>query len=128
MKRLVSYGFWGVMTVLFSLVSYWLLSLFLNYQIANLISIILTKVFAYFTNKTFVFKTITTFSEQMWEILRFIAARGVTGIIDFIGQILLVEFLLIDDFVSKCAMIIIITILNYFLCAFGVFKNAGHDQ
>lgn len=128
MKRLVSYGFWGVMTVLFSLVSYWLLSLFLSYQIANLISIILTKVFAYFTNKTFVFKTVTTFSEQIWEILRFIAARGFTGIIDFAGQILLVECLLIDDFISKCLMIIITTILNYFLCAFGVFKNAGHDQ
>lgn len=128
LKRLLSYGFWGVMTVLFSLISYWFLSLFFSYQIANLISIILTKIFAYFTNKTFVFKTITTLSEQIWEILRFIIARGFTGIVDLLGQIFLVEILSIDDFFSKCIMIIITTVLNYFLCSFGVFKNAGHDN
>lgn len=121
--EIIRYGFWGCMTVLFSMVSYTLLTIVFDYKIANFISIVITKIFAYFTNKKFVFKTRTTFVEQLREIGKFVIARSFTGIIDWIGQILLVEVFLQNDFIAKCSMIIVTTILNYFLGKFSVFKK-----
>jgi len=122
--ELISYGFWGVMTVLFSYVSYWLLKfVFADFKVANLISIVATKVFAYIVNKKFVFKTKSSFIDTLKEIVRFIFARGFTGVVDWVGQILLVEVAMIDDMVAKVLMIGITTILNYSLSAIGVFKK-----
>lgn len=123
-KEIISYGFWGCMTVLFSFVSYAILKIFIdNYKIANFISIIMTKLFAYVVNKKFVFKTKAALLDEIKEFFRFLLARGFTGVVDFLGQIALVELLGIDDFISKALMIVITTILNYFLCSIGVFKK-----
>lgn len=122
-KEAVRYLFWGVMTVLLNYFSYLLLKQFLVYQIANLFSILITKVFAYCTNKKFVFKTRTNFKEQIQEIIRYILGRGTTGIVDFLGLIFLVNALSMDDRVGKIIMIIITTMLNYLLGKVYVFKK-----
>lgn len=128
-KELISYGFWGCMTVLFSFVSYALLKIIINnYKIANLISIVLTKLFAYIVNKKFVFKTKGSIIDEIKEFFRFLLARGFTGVVDFVGQIMLVELLGLDDFISKALMIVITTILNYFLCSIGVFKKESRIE
>lgn len=122
-KEVTRYLFWGVVTVLVNYFSYLLLEQFLAYQIANLISIIFTKVFAYCTNKRFVFQTKTNFKEQVLEVLRYILGRGFTGVVDFFGLILLVDILLINDKLGKMIMIVITTILNYFCGKIFVFKK-----
>lgn len=122
-KEAVRYLFWGVATVLVNYFSYLLLEQFLMYQVANLISIVVTKVFAYCTNKKFVFRTNTNFKEQILEIFRYALGRGFTGVVDFFGLILLVDILLIDDKLGKMIMIIITTILNYFCGKLFVFKK-----
>ena len=122
--EIIRYGFWGVMTVLFSFISYFILKLFIhNYKVANIISIILTKLFAYVVNKNFVFKTKSSLLNEIKEFIRFIIARGFTGIVDFFGQIFLVDIVGMSDYIAKALMIVITTILNYFLCAIGVFKK-----
>ncbi len=126
--ELVRYGFWGVITVLFSMFSYALFVKILDYKIANLVSIILTKAFAYFTNKKFVFKTNTNIREQIKEIFKFILTRGFTGIIDWVGLIVFVEVFLIDDIISKSIMIVITTILNYILGKYAVFNTKHIDK
>lgn len=123
MLQLIRYGFWGCATVFVGLLSYALLEIVFDYRVANIISIIFTKVFAYFSNKRFVFRTKTTLYEQLGEIMRFIFARGISGIVDFLGQIFLVEVLGSGDFFAKCIMIIITTVINYFLSAYGVFRD-----
>lgn len=117
--------FWGVVTVLVNYFSYLLLEQFLAYQIANLISIIFTKVFAYCTNKKFVFQTKTNFKEQVLEVFRYILSRGFTGVVDFFGLILLVDILLVNDKFGKMIMIVITTILNYFCGKIFVFKKVN---
>lgn len=100
------------------------MKVFINdYKLANLISIILTKAFAYIVNKVGVFQTKNVFNDEIKEIIRYIMARGLTGIIDWSGQTILVEFFLLNDIISKVIMIIITTILNYLLCSFKVFKK-----
>ena len=120
--------FWGVMTVLLNYFSYLLLKQFLAYQIANLCSIIITKVFAYCTNKKFVFRTKTNFKEQLSEIFRYILGRGLTGIVDFVGLIILVNALSMDDRIGKMIMIVITTALNYILGKIFVFKQKPKEE
>lgn len=122
-KEAFRYLVWGVMTVLLNYFSYLLLKQFLAYQIANLCSIIITKVFAYCTNKKFVFRTKTNFKEQLSEIFRYILGRGFTGIVDFVGLIILVNALSMDDRIGKMIMIVITTALNYILGKIFVFKQ-----
>lgn len=122
-KEAVRYLFWGVMTVLLNYFSYIFLKYFLTYQIANLFSILITKVFAYCTNKKFVFQTKTNFKEQIYEILRYILGRGFTGVVDFVGLIFLVNMLSMDDRIGKMVMIVITTALNYLLGKVFVFKK-----
>lgn len=122
-KEAIRYLFWGVVTVLVNYFSYLLLEQFLMYQAANLVSIVITKVFAYCTNKKFVFRTKTNCKEQILEVLRYIFGRGFTGVVDFFGLILLVDILLINDKLGKIIMIVITTILNYFCGKIYVFKK-----
>ena len=122
-KEAARYLFWGVVTVVVNYLSYLLLKLLMPYQAANLISIIFTKIFAYCTNKKFVFQTVTSPKEQGREIVRYIMGRGVTGIVDFCGLIVLTEFFLLDDRLGKIIMIIITTALNYFLGKLYVFTG-----
>ncbi len=120
--EVIRYLFWGVITVIVNYASYLLLKVVMPYQVANLVSIIFTKLFAYCTNKKFVFQSVTDLKGQVKEIARFVLGRGVTGIVDFAGLIVLTEMFLIDDKLGKIIMIVITTILNYILGKLYVFK------
>ncbi len=126
-KEAARYLFWGVMTVLLNYFSYLFLKQFLPYQIANLFSILITKVFAYCTNKKFVFRTKTGLKEQIYEIFRYILGRGFTGVVDFVGLIFLVNVLSMDDRIGKMIMIVITTALNYLLGKVFVFQKKPED-
>ncbi len=127
-KEAARYLFWGVITVLLNYFSYLFLKQFLTYQIANLFSIIITKIFAYCTNKKFVFQTKTNFKEQIYEIFRYIMGRGFTGVVDFVGLIFLVNVLSMDDRIGKMIMIVVTTALNYLLGKIFVFKKKMHEN
>lgn len=122
-QEALRYFFWGVITVLVTYFSYFLLKQFLAYQIANLISIVFTKVFAYYTNKKFVFRTKTNLKGQALEIVRYVLGRGFTGLVDFAGLIVLVDVFDMDDRIGKMVMIVITTALNYVLGKVFVFRK-----
>lgn len=58
-KELISYGFWGVMTTLVNYVVFFvcLRLLNINYLISNVVSWVFAVMFAYITNKVFVFNS-----------------------------------------------------------------------
>lgn len=127
-KEATRYLFWGVVTVAFNYLSYLLLQAVMAYQIANLISIVATKVFAYCTNRKFVFRSKSGKLDQVKEIARYIVSRGLTGVVDFLGLILLTETILPDDRLGKIIMIGVTTVLNYFLGKIFVFQKAEGDE
>lgn len=120
-RELIDYGIWGVATVGFNMLSFLLLELLLPYQIANLISIVLTKMFAYMVNKLFVFKTKSGIVDTLKEMVRFILARAATGVVDYFGLIILVEIVMVDSVLGKAVMIVITTVMNYILGKYKVF-------
>ena len=100
-KEIISYLFWGVMTTLVSWGSYAVFSLALGGMLddavlisssANVCSIILAILFAYVTNKLWVFESKSwSRSVVIPELAKFISARLVTAVIETVGVPLLVR-------------------------------------
>jgi putative flippase GtrA len=88
----------------------------MDYRLANLFTLLLTKLFAFVLNKTFVFQSkATNIKALSKEFAGFFTGRILTGLLDYFGLILLVEIYSLPQRESKCALVIIVTILNYML-------------
>jgi putative flippase GtrA len=116
-EELWRYFVFGVLTTLVNvLIFQFLLKLSISYLIANLVALIAAKLFAYVTNKHFVFKTQTKgVRSTAREVLRFVFARGFTGLVDYFGLIFMVEALSLDPVLSKYFLQVIVIALNYIL-------------
>lgn len=113
-RELISYGIFGVATTVVNIVLYQVFLLFLDYRISNLIAIIGAKVFAYLVNKVFVFRTkCRGIQELLGEIVRFVFARGFTGLVDYFGLIFLVEVFHWSKSYAKYTIQFLVIILNY---------------
>lgn len=124
-KEVIFYGIFGILTTIVNLASFYILNNFckINENISNIIAIILSVLFAYFTNKDLVFHSnANTFKERSKQFIKFISGRAVTMIIEFVGCALL--FLTpIPEIVSKLFITILVVILNFFISKFFAFKN-----
>ena len=129
-KEFINYGFWGFITTLVNIGSFQLLYYIgLDYRIANLITIIITKSFAYLVNKYFVFKSrCANRKELLNEVVRFMLSRGFTGLIDYFGLILLVQYLIINPQIGKIITVITVVIINYALGKFIVYKGKNSSD
>ena len=92
-KELYSYIFWGVLSTILNIgLAQFAVWSGIDYKISNAITLVVVKVFCYFTNKIFVFKTpFGSFHKFITEIVRFVFARWITFLVDYFGVILLVR-------------------------------------
>ena len=119
-KDVMLYIVFGVLTTLVNLITFSILNglLKIDGNIANLIAIPLSIIFAYFTNRKWVFHTDAKgFNENFNEFCKFIAGRAVTMFIEFFGCMLLFKTP-IPEFISKLGINVIIIILNFFISKF----------
>lgn len=124
-KEFINYGFWGGVTTLLHIALFWILTkLGIKYYIANIITLITIKTLCYFVNKIFVFKSkCKTTIELLKEIFKYIFSRLFTMVIDYFGLILLVEVFKINEMIGKIIVLILVVIINYFLCKKYVYKK-----
>ena len=95
-----------------------------QYLIANLVSIIVSILFAFFTNKKYVFKSKSeSFQSWMKEFVLFCSFRALSGVFDMLSMWILVDFLTLDTNIAKIATQFIVVVLNYFFSKFFVFKR-----
>lgn len=127
-RELVAYLIVGILTTVVSLVTYYLcVFTFLNpndaleLQIANMISWFCAVVFAYFTNRKFVFQSKN--NNVVKEGAKFCLSRVVTLIIDMFFMFLFVTLLRMNDKIAKLIVQVIVTIGNYIISKFFVFTN-----
>ena len=122
--RLVRYAVGGFSTTLLNIFLFWVLSFIMpGYRSANLIAIILTKIYGYLINKLFVFRSRhLTNRKLVREILTYIASRGFTGVVDYFGLIFLVSVIRLAPYPAKVIVQGIVIILNYVLGKIIVFK------
>ena len=124
-KEFISYAFFGVVTTLLHILLFWFLTkIGIKYYIANIITLITIKALAYIINKIFVFKTkCKNKKELLKEIIKYTFSRLFTMVIDYFGLILLVEVFKMDELIGKVLVLILVVIINYFLCKKYVYKN-----
>ena len=113
----------GVLTTLVSIGSYSVFSKGFNihYLVSNVLSWILAVIFAYYTNRLFVFHSKNKNKKE--EAVKFIGSRLLTLALDMGLMYAFVDFMKIDDLISKIIVQIIIVVLNYIISKLLVFKK-----
>lgn len=129
-QKTILYAITGIGTSILNVTLFYvLIKIGIEYKIANIITLVVVKVAAYVCNKIIVFRShVDTFVELVKEIGRFIIARGITMLIDYLGLILLVEYMHIAKLFGKCLVTVLVIVLNYVIGKKHVFKNQINDD
>lgn len=129
-REFISYVVFGLLTTIVNIAIFEIgMKLGIVYGIANIIAVIGAKLFAYVTNKLFVFQhKCANAKELVIEIIKFVFARGFTGLVDIFGMFLAVELLSADKTITKCVLQVIVIILNYILSKKVVFKDSAAER
>lgn len=115
-----SYLIFGGLTTLINLLSYKvLLDLGLDYRVSAFIAFVLSVIFAYITNRKYVFHG----QGKVWqEGLTFFCVRSFTFLVNLLGLILLVQYFHWDKFWSQVVINGVVIVLNYVLSKYVVFN------
>lgn len=123
----INYLIFGVLTTFVNLIVYALCTkLFsINYMISNIIAWILSVLFAYITNKKYVFKSKCDSNKKVvYEIFQFFKYRILSFIIcDMLLLCLFVELLNMNDMIAKVIIQVVVIVLNYLFSKLFVFKK-----
>lgn len=129
-KEIVNYLIIGVLTTVVSLVSFYLIRIFVftsdsqfDIQLANVISWVLAVLFAFVTNKKYVFESKSTGYQKFLEMIKFYVSRLTTLGVEMFVMWLLTSPLKLNDMISKIIVQFIIVILNYVFSKLFVFKK-----
>lgn len=124
-EEIIKYLIAGALTTVVSVSSYAIFSklMNINYLISSILSFTLAVLFAYFTNKYYVFESVTENNKELSvEIIQFLKYRVVSLAVEIFLMILLVSVLNIDDLLSKVMVQVVIVIINYFFSKVFIFK------
>ena len=125
-KEILMYLIFGVLTTVVNIVSYFLLARILHIVtvVSTVIALILSILFAYITNKIFVFESKTnTAKELLKEIISFFGCRAFTGILDVAFMYITVEVFNLNDMIMKIISNIVVIIVNYIFSKLIIFKK-----
>lgn len=125
-KEKLMYVFFGVLTTIINIISYIILSDILQIPIfsANIIALIISILFAFVTNKIFVFESLNFNLEVLKkEMISFFGLRFISAILDISLMFIFVELLLINDIIVKIGVNILVILLNYIFSKLFIFKK-----
>ena len=130
-KEVISYLFFGALTTVVDFVSYFLLTRFLHLGegFSNVLAQFVAILFAYVTNKLFVFEDKSSdFKKLIIQFGKFFSLRLVTLVINSVMFIIMVDKLGINDIITKAIVVVIVIILNYIFSKLIVFKGKEKQQ
>ena len=122
----INYLFFGFLAFVLNYVLYFLFAdaMQMHYMAATVLSWVLTVVFAYWTNRRFVFKSNNKDMAAVWkEFVSFISARVATGVLEMVLMYLLVDCAHANDKISKLICQTIVILANYILSKIWIFKS-----
>ena len=122
-KEIINYLIFGGLTTLISIVTYAIFTKVFNidYLISNILSWIIAVLFAYITNKIFVFESKS--KKNIKEITSFFFFRIISLVMEMIILYVFVDMLYIDDLVTKIIAQVIVIVANYIFSKVFVFKK-----
>ncbi len=140
-KELIVYGVFGVMTTVVNFAAFKVASLLLGeelYLVSNIIAWLAAVIFAYVTNKLWVFESKSREPKVVFkELVSFFAARIFSFVIEEVGLFLLVDILKFSEYsleifslgvsgqmIAKVLLAFVVVILNYFFSKMFIFKKS----
>lgn len=130
-RQIILYLFFGVCTTAINTICYWLLYdvLTLSNVVSTVLAWLAAVVFAFVTNKVFVFESKrTNATERINEVISFFGCRLLTGILDVLIMAIAVDRLQWNGLLWKLVSNIIVTIINYFASKFLIFRHTKNNQ
>ncbi len=139
-KELIVYGIFGVCTTVVNFVTYKLFNIILGdeyYLVSNVIAWFLCVLFAYTTNKLFVFESKSwNFRLVLKELIAFFASRifsfaieeaGLFTLVDLVGlkdfSLQIIGITVSGDIISKAIVGVVVVVINYFFTKMVVFRK-----
>ncbi|MCC0717506.1 GtrA family protein [Clostridioides sp. ZZV14-6105] len=125
-KETILYLFFGAFTTLVNIVSYLFFTrvLSFNFMVANALAWILAVLFAYITNKFFVFESRRIELKFLFkEFLSFVSFRLLSGIIEMVIMYVMIDLLFVNDVVVKIFTNIVVIVLNYLFSKMIIFRK-----
>lgn len=133
-RETISYLIFGVLTTLVDWLSYWYMrQAGMDYRLATALSWVAAVLFAFVTNKLFVFCSYSLAPKKVWaEFVPFVLCRAITGIFTMVAMILMVDGLGIQqDFICKIVVSAISLVMNYVFSKLFIFntkKKSGEQN
>lgn len=126
-KELINYLIFGGLTTIVNFICYYIFARMIGIDevISSALSWFFSVLFAYITNKIFVFDSKTKgIKNLIRECISFFLARILSGILCDIGSFaLMVKVFNINDIISKIITQVMVVIVNYIFSKFLVFKK-----
>ncbi len=122
----INYLIFGFLAFVLNYILYFFFEslLHMNYMLATAFSWVLTVIFAYWTNRTFVFKSKSSGgADLLKEFSSFISARIATELLELLLMYLMVDVADINSYIAKLAGQTIVIVTNYFLSKLWIFKD-----
>lgn len=122
-RELVLYVVFGAFTFFVNIITYFIFEdlLGINYLISNILAWFFSVLFAYITNRIWVFESKSP--DILKEMALFFGGRIFSGAVDTGLMYLFIDVLAIGDFISKIVVQVIVIILNYIFSKLIVFTD-----
>ena len=130
-EELILYVFFGGLTTLVNIVVYWFCAdvLHIYYLISNAFAWVLAVLFAYVTNRTWVFKSKKRgVSAIIREIMLFVSGRILSGLGDTLIMFICVSVLMLPGLVAKIAANVFVVIFNYIFSKLIIFRKTAIEK
>lgn len=125
-KESIFYLIFGGLTFITNIITYTLCTRILNIDIliSNCIAWIISVLFAYVTNKFFVFESKKiNIKFLIKELSSFVSCRLLSGIIEMILMYTMISLMSLNDFIVKIITNVVVVILNFIFSKLIIFKN-----
>lgn len=101
----------------------------LGYRVSTALSWAAAVLFAFVTNKFWVFRSFTLKLSYLWkEFVSFVACRAATGVLTMLGMILMVDGFHWNEFLGKLMVSAMSLVLNYIMSKLFIFKKKKDEE
>ncbi len=125
-KEIIMYGIMGVLTTIVNIIVFAICEkiIGINALVSNVIAWIVSVIFAYITNKLFVFES-KSFKKEILikEIISFTSARIFSLLLEEVIIYVMIDIMNINSLIVKVFSNIVVIVVNYILSKLVIFKK-----
>ena len=125
-KEIINYLIFGALTTVVNIVTYAIFARIFHVDevVSNIIAQIISILFAYVTNKIYVFESKSTkLKDILREMISFFGCRIFTAVLDTLLFSFMIKILFMNDLIAKCITQVVVIVLNYVFSKLIIFRK-----